>query len=487
MQRTIYPSIANAGRAIGEPRSISCTARTLVLVCVVGAAWVLFDLAMPVRVEAIKARCAKALGPLADAKMDGYVEDAWKQCPCSWSDVSQRIPFKKCIAAAAKALVANGEMPNACKADVKQSATHSTCGLVAEGGVACCFPLSAKCKILHGGTDLCTSLGGTVGAAPSCYDACPPQGTPVCSSEPADEDTAFATAQQDIASAQGAPFDITDPEQASLAFEQTARKVSSCYLPPVTLQFAPEPQGGGGAAEGSSLSGCHSDCMPPFDDSPTTGFRYCGPGYQPQNQWLKRDFRCNTCLNRACWEHDGCTGDLCTFGHCMFTDPPPVPDALTPPSAPRGDTCTQCFFDSAQVCRNTALVLAANATTLSDAATFADEASCIHRVQLIAYGLGVVHNDPVFQCQAFWQRANCATPVPFDGYCNCPSLCRGCAPGTQRSICCIPQDQDICDPFFAPCLTGECDPNTYTCPLQCPDPACESGSFTCDQGDNFIP
>ena len=180
-----------------------------------------------VRTDAMTVKCSTALRNLQPAKLDLEVRAIWGQCPCKWTDPKQRGAFQKCALRAARALVAKGELPLACLQSVVRSATRSTCGLLGRGATCCTYPpivpQAVSCRVLTDNSTgtaghRCVSLGGSLGASPSCYDACAPPGMAFCAPSDVDArlDAAMKKAEQDIARAQGAPFNTEDPEQAAL-------------------------------------------------------------------------------------------------------------------------------------------------------------------------------------------------------------------------------------------------------------------------------
>ena len=89
-------------------------------------------------------------------------------CPCaSASDHGQ---YVKCVAAVANAAAAAGTLPTSCKGAVKKCAAKSTCGK--PGFKTCCL---TTCKLTKD-EPTCLAKGGSVGACPSCCDACTPGG-----------------------------------------------------------------------------------------------------------------------------------------------------------------------------------------------------------------------------------------------------------------------------------------------------------------------
>ena len=239
------------------------------------------------------ARCLEALGPMAKAKLDAAVAEAWDACPCDWAASEQggtmasiaRGAFRKCVRLhARKAAFVDLVLPRKCYPTVKKSASKSSCGY--GGAVTCCLP-HGRCQVskssrgvgncLGGGAlpvgagctnnaDCCsfncspstmtcdvqvvtttTTLvppddaaarclarsGATIGESVSCYDACPPDGMAACVVD-ADFDTmmdaAAVAAKATIAATQGTPYDGRDPKQVGLLLMQTNHELP-CFSP----------------------------------------------------------------------------------------------------------------------------------------------------------------------------------------------------------------------------------------------------------------
>jgi hypothetical protein len=509
------------------------------------------------------ARCLLVLGPMAEAKLDAAVAEAWDACPCDWAAADQsatiaataRNAFHTCVRLHARQAIIDRVLPKECYATVGRSAKDSTCGY--HGAVTCCLshgrcvvskpkvagsclgggalPVGAVCSqggdccsfncanidpnTGHGtcGVQVVTTTttlppddptarclaqtGAALGQSISCYDACPPPGKVACvldANFDAMMDAAEAAAKATIAAVQGNPYDGKDPQQVGLFLTQTNHELP-CFAPGLATHDygPPEPPAASLATplpaaltEAASIGQGDFGCMATFNDKER---KYCGLGSSQRSPWIAptpmnvlrflTDFRCNACLNHACWAHDGCTGYMCTRAPCMFANPPSVFD----PNPTSGDTCTQNFFRDVYNCAQAAAL----------AGNFSD-ARCIRRIRDAAHEVpaawGVVSGISG-HCDNAFERTSCPQPFPpqFTApgqYCTCQSFCEGCGELGDKlaagALCCPPQDPTDC--FFnfdCDTFNGQhCDASTHMCAPYpfCPDNACEPD---CAKSDGF--
>jgi hypothetical protein len=212
---------------------------------------ILVVLLLAVTAQAERAKCVSAFGSLGEAKLDQAVEMAWRDCRCDWkapgrkAEEDARRAFIACVKGVARRLVASRTIPDECYLELAASAEKSTCGRVADGAVTCCVPTAERCIVTEpastgSGRDRCLAMfGATLGGSASCYDACVPTGMVACTGEQ-DVMGAFHRAKERIASAQGKPFDITDPRQAGLLLLQTPHEYSCYETGRVTRDFGPD-------------------------------------------------------------------------------------------------------------------------------------------------------------------------------------------------------------------------------------------------------
>src|SRR5262249_49939338 len=195
--------------------------------------------------------------------------------------------------------------------------------------------------------------------------------------------------------------------------------------PPQADTFTASAMGTCGA--GTELS------KPPAEDEEQTP--YCGPEY---GNWY--NVRCDSCLNQACYRHDGCTASLCVRLGCQF--------------AGNGD-CDSCFFDGAHSCIDTAqywcnrridecqLDPVCLNQVLSEGPCV--EAQCIQDVSWIARHVGHVNSSaPPCKCN----RTICG------GADGCESRCAGCD-SRFHSICeLMPQDPNLRNQIAVRAIVG---------------------------------
>jgi hypothetical protein len=90
---------------------------------------------------------------------------------CDCVGASSHRVYVSCARDVVRARVASGALPSDCKRDVSRCASRSTCGR--PGAVTCCTIRNgeSRCRVRRDARQ-CTQAGGTVGACPSCCDAC---------------------------------------------------------------------------------------------------------------------------------------------------------------------------------------------------------------------------------------------------------------------------------------------------------------------------
>jgi hypothetical protein len=344
-------------------------------------------------------RCLR--NPVNGAFVQIFRQAVAEHCPCA-TDLPSKAAYRTCVSGILRQALADGVLPRECKFTAKRAALKSSCAQ--PGRATCCRDTgdgSPSCSLSRD----CALFHRTVGATSSCYDAC--AGPPAC--DPAQLTPGVIDAKRDAAVAKwqaaGRQVDWTDELFRRWLVSQIPIELG-CRLEP----FAPSSVAALGTSSvqtaalttsGTGTCGPAPEaCMPPYDETGRT--YYCSFGY---GHWW--DVKCgNDCLNRVCYRHDGCAGNLCVSGACQF--------------AGNGD-CDSCFFDGTEACARSSL------QECSGADPFAcEQAACIELIRSVARGVGTAS---YLAPGCTRNRTSCDDPLAG----QCGIRCAGCQ--DHHSVC----------------------------------------------------
>lgn len=385
------------------------------------------------------ARAACSDEPLWQARVARARTIAEELCSCDTA--SSTAAYVTCVEGSVGTSISQGLLPESCRVTVIDAAARSTCGLA--DSVACCTPAV-------GGVDTCAVVARTacispsrIGVSESCYDAC--TSLPHCATVPsAQTQPAMDAALAHIKAVY--PNVVRDENLFRLMYHQAAvekacwqsHRMKNFYHPPgeggLAPQSVPQSKPSGTSPPLSSLSGegpCPDyDCLGTYQDSGT----YCGPG---DNNFFTTNCD-DSCLNHACYRHDGCTREHCTSTTCLF--------------ATAGD-CDECFHGQCSAC------LAAYDEYVEGEAS---RAVCVGAVCAIARTIASVAPDQL--CNEDHDDCTCSG---LD-CANC-SYCNGCPAGSGAGQC--SPTSAVMDPLSKVMMSAKVTRNDFYC-TQGPQAGC---------------